>query len=145
MTVLIDSNIIIGFLKGEKKVVDFISRIIAKNTPIFISTITVYEVHLGIIANKYLKNGRPHVVNELLKTYNQLLQTCSILNFTKDCAEYAADLYAQAQGKGITIKQNDCKIAGCALNFGISKIITYDKDDFRKINQMSGLDYISID
>ena len=144
MTVLIDSNIIIDFLKGEKKVVEYISEIITKNTPIFISTITVYEVFLGIIANKYLKNGRPHVVNDLLKNYNQLLQTCSILNFTKESAEHAAELYAQSQGKGITIKQNDCKIAGCALSFGISKVITNDEDDFMKIKQISGLDYKSL-
>ena len=145
MTILIDSNIIIRFLKGDEMVVDFISDIITENTPIFISTISVYEVYLGIVANKYLKNGRPHVVNDLLKSYNQLLQTCSILNFTKDSAEFAADIYAQSQGKGITIKQNDCKIAGCALNYGISKIITCDEDDFKRIKQISGLDYMSFD
>lgn len=143
MTILIDSNILIGFLKGESAIVEFITQIVKENTPIFISSISVYEVYLGIIANLYLKQGRPHLVDRFLEDYNQLLQACTIIDFSKDAAEKGATIYAQAQGKGITIKQNDCFIAGSALSVGISRIITRDKQDFEKIKKITGIEFVS--
>ncbi|MHA1675121.1 MAG: type II toxin-antitoxin system VapC family toxin [Promethearchaeota archaeon] len=144
MTILIDSNIIIGYLKGEQKIIDYLTQIVNTNTPIFISTISIYEIYLGIVANLYLKNGRPHLVPEFLKDYNQLIHTCTILDFTRDSAEKGADIYAHAQGKGITIKQNDCMIAGIALSMGISRVITRDLHDFMKIQQISGLKFVTL-
>ncbi len=142
MTILIDSNIIIGYLKGEPVIEEYLTQIVMANTPIFVSSISIYEIYLGIIANLYLKNGRPHLIPELLKSYNQLLQTCTILDFTQNSAEIGADIYAHAQGKGETIKQNDCMIAGIALSMGISKIITRDLKDFEKIKKISGLNFV---
>ena len=143
MTILIDSNIIIGFLKGESSIVEYIKQVVKANNPIFISSISVYEVYLGIIANLYLKQGRPHLVDQFLEDYNQLLQACTIIEMTKEAAEKGATIYAQAQGKGITIKQNDCLIAGSALSVGISRIITRDKQDFEKIKKIAGLEFFS--
>ncbi|WP_457559786.1 type II toxin-antitoxin system VapC family toxin [Candidatus Harpocratesius sp.] len=140
---MIDSNIIIGFLRGESSIVDFIRKIVKENNPIFISSISVYEVYLGIIANLYLKKGRPHLVDQFLDDYNQLLQACTVLEFSKEAAEKGATIYAQAQGKGLTIKQNDCLIAGSALSMGISRIITRDKQDFEKIKSIAGIDFSS--
>lgn len=100
-------------------------------------------MYLGIIANLYLKQGRPHLANRFLEDYNQLLQAGTIIEFTKDAAEKGATIYPQAQGKGITIKQNDCLIAGSALSVGISRIITRDKQDFEKIKNLTGMEYIS--
>ncbi len=142
MTILIDSNIIIGYLKGEPKIIDYLTQMVDINTPIFISTISIYEIYMGIIANLYLKKGRPHLVPKFLKDYNQLIHTCTILDFTRDSAEKGADIYAHVQGKGITIKQIDCMIAGIALSMGISKVITRDVHDFTKIQQISGLKYV---
>ena len=144
MSILIDSNIIIGYLKGEPQITEYLIHVVTTNKPIFISSISIYEIYLGIIANLYLKNGRPHLVPELLKDYNQLLQTCTILDFTQDSAEKGADIYAHAQGKGITIKQNDCMIAGIALSMGISTVITRDVQDFTKIQQISGLNFVAL-
>ena len=143
MTILIDSNIIIGFLKGESSIVKYIEKIVKENNPIFISSISVYEVYLGIIGNLYLKQGRPHLVDQFLDDYNQLLQACTIIEFSKDAAGKGATIYAQAQGKGITIKQNDCLIAGSVLLVGISKIITRDKQDFEKIKNIAGIEFVS--
>ena len=66
-----------------------------------------------------------------------------ILEFSKDAAEKAATLYAQGQGKGISIKQNDWFIAGSALSVGISRIITRDKQDFEKIQKIAGIEFTS--
>ena len=76
--------------------------------------------------------------------YSNLSMSYEVIQaITKDAAEKGATIYAQAQGKGITIKQNDCLIAGCALSIGITKIITRDEQDFQKIRKIAGIDFIS--
>lgn len=144
MTLLIDSNVMIGFLKDNKPVVNKIDDYISRKIPIFISTISIYEVFMGIVANLYLKGGRPSKVPELLTIYEKFLLKCGILNFTREAAEKAADLFAQSQGKGITIKEKDCQIAGIALVHGISEIFTLDEQDFSKIFNLTGLQFSSI-
>jgi predicted nucleic acid-binding protein len=143
MTVLIDSNVLIDFLKGNDEVISQINEFATKKISIFISTISIYEIYLGIIANMYLKEGRPSKVPELLESYEEFLVKCGILNFTREAAEKAADIYAHAQGKGFPIKEKDCQIAGIALVHGISTVFTRDKTDFSKIFEISGLKFLS--
>ncbi|MHA1670805.1 MAG: PIN domain-containing protein [Promethearchaeota archaeon] len=142
MAVLIDTNIIIGFLKEDELIVKRIKEYINNKTPIFTSTISIYETYTGIIANLYLKGGRPSKVPELLAVYDKFLLKCGILNFTRESAEKAADIYAQSQGKGITIKEKDCQIAGIALAHGITEVYTQDEQDFSRIFDIVGLRYI---
>jgi len=141
MTVLIDSNILIGFLKGDESIIRQMNQFVQAQQPIFISAISVYEVYLGIVANLYLKEGRPAKVPDLLAVYEKFLHKCYVLDFTREAAERAADLYAQSQGRGITIKEKDCQIAGIALTRGISEVFTRDGADFLKIRDITGLNY----
>lgn len=141
MTVLIDSNVMIDFLKNVKPTVTKIKQYISKKIPIFISTISIYEVYMGIVANLYLKEGRPSKVPELLSVYERFLLKCGILNFTREAAEKSADIFANSQGKGIPIKEKGCQIAGIALVHGISEILTRDISDFSKIFNITGLKY----
>ena len=91
MAVLIDTNIIIGFLKEDALIVEKIREYIKNKIPIFTSTISIYEIYTGIVANLYLKGGRPSKVPELLVAYDKFLLKCGILNFTRESAEKAAD------------------------------------------------------
>ncbi len=141
MTVLIDSNIMIDFLKGIKPVINKVKLFISKKIPIFISTISIYEVYLGIVANLYLKEGRPSKVPEFLSVYESFLLKCGIIDFTREAAEKSVDLFAKSQGKGIPIKEKDCQIAGIALTHGISEVLTCDAKDFSKIFNITGLKY----
>ena len=142
MTVLIDSNVFIDFLKDNQAVKEKFREFISKNIPIFISTISIYEVYTGIVANLYLKGGRPSKVPDLLSVYEKFLLNCGILNFTREAAEKAADIYVQSQGRGTTIKEKDCQIAGIALVHGISKVLTRDANDFNKIFELTGLKFL---
>ncbi len=142
MTVLIDSNVIINFLKGTQSVVNKINDYILNKIPIFVATISVYEVYFGIIANHYLKKGKPARVPNLLVSYRQFISKCGILDFTFEAAEKAADLFAQSQGRGLTIKEKDCQIAGIALVHGIDEVFSYDNKDFPKIYDLTGLKYV---
>ncbi len=133
----------IDFLKGNEATIKEIDQFISKKIPLFISTISIYEVYMGIIANLYLKDGRPSKVPDLLQMYEKFLFKCGILNFSREAAEKAADIYAQSQGKGVTIKEKDCQIAGIALSYGISTVFTRDKYDFSKIFDITGLKFLS--
>ena len=81
MTVLIDSNVFIDFLKDKQASKEKFREFTSKNIPIFISTISIYEVYTGIVANLYLKGGRPSKVPYLLSVYEKFLLNCEILNF----------------------------------------------------------------
>ena len=108
MTVLLDSNILIKYLKGISQVVTNLTDYIHNQVPIFVSTITIYEVYVGIVANLYLKQGRPKTVPALLKEFKQLLSMCSILDFTQKAAELAADIYAQAHLRCQSLDSHSC-------------------------------------
>ena len=127
----------------EQNAAKQIKNYISQKIPLFISTISIYEVYLGIVANLYLKKGIPAKVPELLSIYDSFLSNCGILNFNRQAAEKAADIYAQSQGKGISIKENDCQIAGIALAYGITEVFTRDEQDFLKISKITGLKFIS--
>ncbi|MFX0100467.1 MAG: type II toxin-antitoxin system VapC family toxin [Candidatus Hodarchaeota archaeon] len=143
MTVLIDSNVIIGFLKGDEATISEMDKLVTDLTPLFVSTISVYEVYLGIIANLHLKGGRPAAVPQLQTDYEHFLLKCGILPFNRAAAERAADIRAQSLGKGLSIKEKDCQIAGTALAHGVSSILTRDERDFQKINELTGLPFSS--
>ena len=143
MTVLIDSNMVIGFLKNDITIVSKIDDYVSNKIPIFISSISIYEVYYGIIANLYLKGGKPGKVPELLEIYKKFISKCGVLNFNKEAAESAADIYAKSQSKGEAIKEKDCQIAAIALTHGISEVFTQDIKDFSKINELTGLKHVN--
>ncbi len=142
MTILIDSNVIINFLKGTPSVVNKINDYIVNKIPIFVATISVYEVYFGIISNLYFKKGKPAKVPNLLISYRQFISKCGILDFTFEAAEKSADIFAQSQGRGVTIKEKDCQIAGISLVHGIDEVFSYDNKDFSKIYDLNGLKYV---
>lgn len=74
MSILVDSNIMIDFLKGNKNIFDKINEIISEGLPIFISTISIYEVYMGIIVNLYLKRGNSLKVPDLIKYITNFFQ-----------------------------------------------------------------------
>jgi len=64
-----------------------------------------------------------------------------VISFTREAAEKAAEIRAQSLGKGLSIKENACQIAGIALSHGVECVITRDDQDFEKINHLTGLKY----
>ncbi len=141
MTVLIDSNVMIDFLKDLKLTINKVKQYISKKILIFISTISIYEVYMGIVVNLYLKEGSPSKVPDLLNIYERFLLKCGILDFTREAAEKSVENFTSSQGKGIGIKEKDCQIAGIALVHGMSEVLTRDVSEFSKICNLTGLKY----
>lgn len=95
--------------------------------PIKISSISVFELHSGPpIANK--PEGERRMVEQVIK--GQI-----ILDFTRQAAEKAGELYGSSVKSGKTLSIMDCMIASVAL-VNNEKILTRNIKDFERIPQV---------
>jgi predicted nucleic acid-binding protein len=98
-TVVIDSDILIHFLRGDPKVKDFLERIASQSVPCC-SAITVAEIHAGMRSSE--KKGT-----------EELLDSLVILPVTREIAELAGNLKQSTRHMKLAL--NDCLIAATAL------------------------------
>jgi len=115
----LDTNAIIYYLKGDKKVAQVLNDIFSKNHPIFISTITEVEL---FSFSKLVKTD--------IKAINELLKTLAIIPLDSNLARLAGLVRAQYK-----IKTPDSIIAATAL-FSQTILVTRNVKDFQKIPQL---------
>ncbi len=114
MSYLIDTNVIIGFMKNEPIIVNFI----AKTEIINISTISVGEMYFGAFkSNNYKKN---------FNIYTNFFDLCNILIINENTAKSYAALKNELRIIGQPIPENDLWIAANALEHHLT-IVTRDK------------------
>ena len=97
--ILVDTDILINFLRGREKAKDYLLSILEEST-IYCSAITVAEIYAGM---------REH---EKTKT-TELIDSLNIVDVTRDIAEKAGEY--KRQGKGHILELADCIIASTAL------------------------------
>ena len=114
MKYLFDTNIIIGFLKNDIKIVERAGELEEIN----ISVITVGEILYG--ANNSEKS------EENIKKYKNFFEFCNIVNVTEKTAEFYAEIRYKLKKAGKPIPENDIWIAAIAVENGYT-IITRDK------------------
>ena len=114
MEYLFDTNIIIGFLKNDIKIVERAGELEEIN----ISVITVGEMLYG--ANNSEKS------EENIKKYKNFFEFCNIVNVTEKTAEFYAEIRYKLKKAGKPIPENDIWIAAIAVENGYT-IITRDK------------------
>lgn len=115
----LDTNAIVYYLKGDKKVVSILDDIFSENFPIYISTIT--ETELFSFSN----------LTEIeIKAINEILKTLSIIPLDSNLARLAGLVRSQYR-----IKTPDSIIAATAL-FSQTILVTRDIKDFEKIPQL---------
>jgi tRNA(fMet)-specific endonuclease VapC len=98
---LIDTNLIIDFIAGDKKVVSLI-RNLAAEEKIKTTSITEYELlkHKGKLKRQLAED---------------FLSEMTIFPFDKDAAREAALLFEELRDTGRMVNENDLLIAGIAL------------------------------
>lgn len=114
MKYLIDTNIIIGFLKNEQVIVDFFEEIDLVN----VSIISVGEMYFGALRSKSFQKN--------IKIYQSLFSYCNILGINEKTADCYANLKKELWDKGKPIPENDLWIAANALENDLA-IATRDK------------------
>jgi len=121
-TVLVDTDVLINFLRGKRQAKEFLLSQLNNSISIFCSVITVAEIHAGM---------RPH---EMEKTRG-LLDNLEIIPVTRNIAEKAGH-YKQAI-KSHPLELDDCLIAATAhlhnASLATCNVRHYPMDEIEKI------------
>lgn len=114
MRLLLDTNIIIAFLKNEENVVDFLKN----QDELNVSSISVGEMYFGALNSKNSKNN--------FELYKSFFKYCNIFKIDEITSENYAKIRLVLKNKGNPIPENDIWIAATALEHSLS-IVTRDK------------------
>ena len=115
--VVLDTSIVIDYLRGEKEVLEVVENF--SKAKFSITFITEYELL------KYRGD-------EVKKVFNEILTRFVICHSDDKSAVLAAEIYKNLEAKGNLINENDILIAGISLSKN-DILITRDRD-FEKIN-----------
>lgn len=118
-TFTFDTNAIIYYLKGDKKVSSFIEEILNGNSSIYISTITEVELF-----------GFPRITKIEAYKIEKILETISIIPLDSRIARMAASIRQLYK-----LKTADSVIAATAL-FTSSVLVTRNVKDFLKVTDL---------
>jgi len=115
---IIDTNVMVAFLKGTPDTVEKINELINKNDRIAITIITAYELLKGA----YLSSRRQENLLDVTETISNI----QVLDLSpQSCAE-AAEIYFELKKTGRLISEFDILIAAIAKTNG-EAILTRDQ------------------
>ncbi|MCD6570352.1 MAG: type II toxin-antitoxin system VapC family toxin [Deltaproteobacteria bacterium] len=100
-TVLIDTDIVIDFLRGKEDIKDLIVELWKANRA-FISILTVYELYAGIRDKE--SQDTEHFID-----------ACTVEFVTLDIAEQGGELFRKYRKQGKTLSTVDCLIMATAM------------------------------
>lgn len=118
---LIDSDVLIHFLKGEKEAVKTIEKL--QNQPLYVSIISVGEILEGLLETKYKKK---------LVQFKELLKNVTVLNIEYSIIDKFAHMRKFLRQKGMLIDNFDLLIASTCLTHDLT-IITNNVSHFKRI------------
>ncbi len=124
---LLDTNVVIDFLKGDNKTIDFIRKIIER--PLFMSVVTIGEYNYGALRNQNTKNQL-----DLFESFCKRLKI-TFISIDKNTIEEYAKLQASLSKKGNLKPIFDLLIASsCIVNNCV--LVTRNKKDFVGIESL---------
>jgi len=118
---LIDTDICIQFLRGEKKVVDFITEL----EVIYISVITLAELFFGIYNSKNIESHKKALAN--------FLSDVSLLNTDFSIAHKFGRIKAKLKNQGTFIGDFDIINAAFSLTYNLT-LVTRNIKHYEKID-----------
>ncbi|MFX1237436.1 MAG: type II toxin-antitoxin system VapC family toxin [Promethearchaeota archaeon] len=134
--ILLDTSACIDYLNGN----DALKKIIETREELFhISSITVYEMNIGFERTKRKISERRY--KQLYKPWMEFIRHMEIFSLGFKEVEKAASIYDALESKGQKIDDNDVLIAGIMLANGIKRIITRNKEHFKRIEGLEIITY----
>lgn len=118
---LIDSDVLIHFLKGEPTAVKTITKL--QKHPLYVSIISVGEILEGLLETK---NKRK------LVSFKELLKTLTVVNIDFKVIEKFASVRKLLRKKGMLIDNFDLLIASTCLAYDLS-LVTKNTGHFKRI------------
>jgi tRNA(fMet)-specific endonuclease VapC len=121
---LVDSDVLINFLKGSSKEVKIIKKL--QDKPFYISIISVGEIFEGLLGTKN---------NKKLISFKELLKYFVILNIDLPIIEKFAKLRKSLRQKGELIDNFDLLIASSCLANDLI-LLTNNLSHFKRISEL---------
>ena len=122
--VLVDTDILSYFLKGNEKVFLRFQEYLKDFDRINISRITYYEIASGLTFKSAEKQ---------LRIFEEFCSSSAIINLSKDSIKMSAEIYANQRKKGEAVDDIDILIAGIAISNDMV-LITNNTKHFGKID-----------
>lgn len=127
---LLDTNVLIGCLRKDEKLVEAVERN-GKGHCLAISSISYGELMVGIF-----KKDSPNRRAALHK----VLSPMQILDFDRDAAVEFARIKATLERAGKVIGPYDMQIAAHAISSG-RRLVTHNRDEFSRIDKLDFEDW----
>lgn len=121
--VLIDTDILSYYFKGDKKVVKNFEIYLQHYDLIEISIITYYEILGGLLAKNALKQ---------LRIFDDFVIDNLVIPMTDDSTKISAELYSALRQSGKIVDDIDLLIAGIAIDNDLT-LITNNENHFNRI------------
>ena len=123
MAYLLDTCVLSDFVKGEQNTLNQLKSI--SPTDLFISSLTVMEIKYGLAINP----AKAIKIQPLIETF---LISFTVLNFTSQEAEKAAEIRSILKIAGSPIGSYDVLIAATALSHNLM-IVTSNVREFQRV------------
>ena len=136
--IMLDTTACIDYLTGDPKIKEVLFRT-EKNNLLGITTITVYEISIGLERTKRKISETRY--EELCKKWIGFLSGIEIFPLNIKEAERAAQVSDNLDAKGEKIDDNEILIAGIMLSNGITKTLTRNTSHFEKIEGLEIITY----
>ncbi len=123
---LLDTSILIAFLKGEKNVVVKVEEYTEAFDEFTISIITYYEILRGL---KYIENENK------IRDFEELMNESEIITLDGEIIDMASEIYAKLKRCGNLVEDADILIAASCLVKDVV-LVTDNEEHFRRIENL---------
>ena len=120
----IDTNIAVEFLRGNKVIIEKISRTSLIGGEILVTPVVLCELYKGV----FLSSRK----DTQLVAMEQFIESLGFLEFTKESSKLFGELYAELQKSGTMTQENDLMIASIAKAHDCM-LVTRNKKHFAHI------------
>ena len=125
--VLLDTDVIVDFLRNGIDKSDIFRDIKDKKAQAFVSVITAFELYNGALLSPNPK--------QKLEDLSIILGSMEIMPFDNTQSYVASKIYAYLVKNGAKLEMRDILIASCAITKNI-KILTNNKKHFNRIPEL---------
>lgn len=122
---ILDTDILVGFLRGNKDAIKKIEELYKRNEVICVSVLSVFE----LVEGAYTSNHKEKSLNSVFSLLNNL----NSLDLNKSIAVLAGEISSHLKDKGLIIGVGDILIGATAIDSS-SVLITRNKNHFERIS-----------
>ncbi|MDR2922063.1 MAG: PIN domain-containing protein [Treponema sp.] len=131
MQYALDTNIVTYYLKGNKAIIDRVTRETDNKNVILIPPLVFYEIKRWLLSVNSVKK---------LALFETMCSLSGISSINKEILEIASAIYSDLQKKGITVGDNDILIAAYCIHYDLT-LVTNNEKHFKYISNLRIVDW----